>query len=115
MVRDLSVTQLRLLGLLRDRRPTMQDLAGHLGLTKSSLTGLIDRAEQRDLVRRVPDEADRRTVRVELTEFGHSLAAEGTVAMNEARMDALREPLSPSDRKVLHRVALRISGAEQLA
>jgi len=110
--RDLSLTQLRMLGVLRDRRPTMQDLAGHLGLTKSSLTGLIDRAEQRSLVVRTPDASDGRTVRVELTELGRSLAAEGTVAMNDA-MDALLEPLSASDRKVLHRVAVRLAEAGQ--
>ena len=43
---DLSLTQLRLLAILRDREPTMLDLARHLKLTKSSVTGLIDRAER---------------------------------------------------------------------
>jgi MarR family transcriptional regulator, lower aerobic nicotinate degradation pathway regulator len=51
---DLSIVQARLLGILRDRRPTIKELARFLQLDKSSVTGLVDRAEERGLVRRVP-------------------------------------------------------------
>ena len=44
---DVSIAQTRLLGVLRDRRPTMQELAKLLGLDKSSVSGLVDRAERR--------------------------------------------------------------------
>ena len=47
---DLSIIQTRLLGVLRDRTPTMHELARFLGLDKSSATGLVDRAERRGLV-----------------------------------------------------------------
>jgi DNA-binding MarR family transcriptional regulator len=40
------------------------------GLTASAVTGLIDRLEQRELVRRVRPSDDRRVVMVELTESG---------------------------------------------
>jgi DNA-binding MarR family transcriptional regulator len=63
---DLSVTQLRLLGILRDREPTMQELARRLHLDKSSVTGLIDRAERRGLLQRQTDPRDGRGVRVSL-------------------------------------------------
>jgi hypothetical protein len=47
---DLSMTQLRLLGVLRDREPGMMQLAELLGLDKSSVTGLIARgADQVEL------------------------------------------------------------------
>jgi hypothetical protein len=49
---DLSITQTRLLGILRDREPTMNQLGRHLGLDKSSITGLVDRAQRRGLVTR---------------------------------------------------------------
>ena len=49
---DLSVPQLRLLGVLRDRQPGMLELANFFGVDKSSMTGLVDRAERRGLVRR---------------------------------------------------------------
>ncbi|WP_329129705.1 MarR family transcriptional regulator [Streptomyces sp. NBC_01476] len=70
----LSVIQLRLLGVLRDRTPGMQELARHLGLDKSSMTGLVDRAERRGLVRRTAAPHDGRAVRVSLTEQGHEVA-----------------------------------------
>ena len=71
---DVSLVQTRLLGVLRDRRPTMQELAKLLGLDKSSVSGLVDRAERRGLVARVPSAADRRSVLVSLTDQGRQLA-----------------------------------------
>jgi DNA-binding CsgD family transcriptional regulator len=49
---DLSLTQLRMLGILRDRRVTMSELADHLGLDKSTISGLVSRAEKRRLIER---------------------------------------------------------------
>ena len=46
---DLSIIQMRLLGVLRDREPTMNALGRHLGLDKSSISGLVDRAQRRGL------------------------------------------------------------------
>jgi MarR family transcriptional regulator, lower aerobic nicotinate degradation pathway regulator len=71
---DLSIIQVRLLGVLRDREPAMMELASFLELDKSSVTGLIDRAERRGLVRRTSDASDRRAVHVVLTERGQSVA-----------------------------------------
>src|SRR4051795_9293586 len=73
---DLSITQLRLLAILRDRDPGMLELARHLGLSKSSVTGLIDRAERRGLVTRSATPADGRGVRVALGPHGRRLTEE---------------------------------------
>ncbi|MFD6399050.1 MarR family winged helix-turn-helix transcriptional regulator [Nocardia sp. NPDC060249] len=70
---DLSLTQLRLLGLLRDRRPRMTDLATFLGLDKSTLSGLVERAERRGLVTRGKSPEDRRVVDVFITPAGQEL------------------------------------------
>jgi DNA-binding MarR family transcriptional regulator len=70
---DLSTTQVRLLGILRDREPKMAELADHLGLDKSSISGLIDRAEKRGLVKRRASPDDGRTVHVALTAAGRRL------------------------------------------
>jgi DNA-binding MarR family transcriptional regulator len=72
---DMSVTALRLLGVLRDREPGMQELARYLSLDKSSVTGLVDRAERRGLVRRASHPHDGRAVRVAATAQGQELAA----------------------------------------
>lgn len=71
---DLSLTQLRVLGILRDREPTMAELASYLGLERSTVSGLIDRAVGRGLVRKTTDAADGRSVRVSLTAEARRLA-----------------------------------------
>jgi DNA-binding MarR family transcriptional regulator len=72
---DLSLTQLRVLAILRDREPKMAELAAFLGLERSSVSGLVDRAVKRGLVRRDVSRDDGRAVRVSLTEEGHRLAS----------------------------------------
>jgi MarR family transcriptional regulator, lower aerobic nicotinate degradation pathway regulator len=97
---DLSITQTRLLGVLRDRRPTMNELARLLDLDKSSVTGLIDRAERRGLVERVPSATDRRAVLVRLTDQGRLFAAEAATRFG-ADVSLLLELLPPADRDAL--------------
>jgi DNA-binding MarR family transcriptional regulator len=97
---DLSLIQTRLLGVLRDRRPTMQELAKHLGLDKSSVTGLVDRAERRGLVARVPSPTDRRSSLVELTEPARELASQVATAF-EADVTALVALIPAPDRATL--------------
>jgi DNA-binding MarR family transcriptional regulator len=70
---DLSLTQLRVLGILRDRRARMAELADFLGLDKSTMTGLVARAEQRGLLVRGPGATDGRVVEVTLGREGTKL------------------------------------------
>lgn len=104
---DLSVIQLRLLGILRDREPGMLDLAHALNLEKSSVTGLVDRAQARGLVERFGAEHDGRAVHVRLTALGHELASELT-AVVERHVAELSECLAPRDRATLSRLASRV-------
>ncbi|MCO7124392.1 MarR family transcriptional regulator [Sporolactobacillus shoreicorticis] len=73
----LSIIQLRLLGILRDREPSMRQLAKHLNLDKSSITGLVDRAERRGLVERKVSPNDRRGFNVCITPAGRELTQAG--------------------------------------
>ncbi len=104
---DLSIIQTRLLGVLRDRRPTMNELGKLLALDKSSVSGLVERAERRGLVTRTPSPADGRSVLVGLTDEGRSLVSE---AASQFASDvlALLGPLSPSDRRALSRLVSRL-------
>ena len=97
---DLSVTQVRLLGILRDRTGSMGELAGYLRLDKSSVTGLISRAEARDLVRRTRRPDDGRGVQVVITERGAELAAQVHREVG-ARLRALTATLDPAERATL--------------
>ncbi|MFG1806354.1 MarR family winged helix-turn-helix transcriptional regulator, partial [Streptomyces sp. NPDC049040] len=89
---DLSVVQLRLFGILRDRRPGMLELARYLGLDKSSMTGLVTRAEKRGLVQRLPSPHDGRGVLVALTPEGRRLTELGAAEIAD-RLAALAAPL----------------------
>ncbi len=103
---DVSLTQLRVLAILRDRAPGISTLAEHLGLERSTMSGLIDRAEKRGLVARVPDPGDRRAVRITLTEGGARLVATGLGQVTEALAPLLRE-LEPGEQEQLHRLLVR--------
>jgi|ERR1700761_4373691 len=91
----LSIPQLRLLAVLEDREIGMLELAQILELEKSSVTGLVDRAERRDLVCRVQVPGNRRAVHVILTPAGRSLAAELRRAVR-VEITAMADSLSPS-------------------
>jgi len=97
---DLSMIQTRLLDVLRDREPTMQELARLLGLNKSSVTGLVARAEKRGLVQRTPSRDDRRAVRVNLSARGRRTVmaiADGF----EADIASATAGLSSAERRLL--------------
>ena len=106
-VYDLSLVQVRLLGILRDREPGMMEVATFLSLDKSSVTGLVDRAERRGLVRRASAPEDGRAVRVALTEPGRELAQK-FVKLLERELAVLVEGLSETDRKRLSALASQI-------
>ena len=97
---DLSLTQLRVLGILRDRKPTMAELADYLGLERSTVSGLIDRAVQRGLVEKDTDPADGRSVRVSLTAQARRLAS-GIVAEIGELMLPLTGRLNAGEQKRL--------------
>lgn len=101
---DLSVIQLRLLGILRDRTPGMLELGQHLGLDKSSMTGLVSRAEKRGLVERSPSPHDGRGVLVSLTPAGRRLAEQGEAEITR-RITALMKQLNVTQRKQFTQLA----------
>jgi DNA-binding MarR family transcriptional regulator len=105
--RDLSMPATRLLGVLRDREPTMQQLARLLELDKSSVTGLVDRAERRGLVARVPSAGDKRAVLVRLTDEGRALVS-GAGELFAADVTAVLGHLPARDRATLTRLISRL-------
>jgi DNA-binding MarR family transcriptional regulator len=94
------MTQTRLLGVLRDRTPTMNELAKLLDLDKSSVTGLVDRAERRGLVRRMASTEDRRVVLVSLTDHARALVSEAAATF-AADVSEILACLPPQERRQL--------------
>ncbi|WP_245835883.1 MarR family winged helix-turn-helix transcriptional regulator [Mycobacterium rhizamassiliense] len=97
---DMSLTQLRMLGILRDREPAMAELAAYLGLERSTVSGLIDRAVQRGLVRKTPDTADARSVRVSLTAEARRMETRVIVDIGDL-LAPMTDRLTSSERKRL--------------
>jgi len=69
---DLTARQLAVLLVcsLDDDPHTVRGLAGHLHAAKPAITRALDRLEQFDLVRRIADPADRRSINVGRTGAG---------------------------------------------
>ncbi|MGE3238413.1 MAG: MarR family winged helix-turn-helix transcriptional regulator [Thermoleophilia bacterium] len=111
---DVSIVQARLLGILRDREPGILALAEHLGLDKSSVTGLVDRAEARGLIERRPDPDDGRAIRVGLTADGRALA--GTAEREvRAELQRLSAGLTEAQRDQLASLLGEVVSAGQAA
>jgi DNA-binding MarR family transcriptional regulator len=109
---DLSLTQLRVLAILRDRRLRMTALADYLGLEKSTMTGLVDRAEKRGLLERAPGPSDGRAVEVFLSPEGAEFAdrLSGHIATS---LSALTGGLGPTDRRRLQTLLQRVLGIHE--
>jgi DNA-binding MarR family transcriptional regulator len=101
---DLSLTQLRVFAILRDReRLRMSALAEHLGLDRSTLSGLVARAEARGLLQRTADADDGRAVEVALTADGRVFADRVGAAVASGLAPQI-EGLSAHDRGALARL-----------
>ncbi|MGW6541990.1 MarR family winged helix-turn-helix transcriptional regulator [Streptomyces massasporeus] len=92
---DLGITpaQSRLLRTLAHwgSPPRMADLAERLEVVPRAVTTLVDGLEASGKVRRVPDPANRRVIRIELTDDGRGALRE----LREARRSAAEEILAP--------------------
>lgn len=108
---DLSIIQARLLGVLRDREPTMNQLGRLLGLDKSSISGLVDRAQRRGLVTRTVSANDRRAFQVSITDAGRQLI-EQLAAQFAERIELSVAPLPDADRQRLSQLASQVVASD---
>jgi DNA-binding MarR family transcriptional regulator len=94
---NLTPVQAKLLCILAEGQRGMADLAQCFGVEKAALTGLVDRAERRGLVKRMPVHGDRRALHVTLTDVGRRSASafHGEVT---AELEQLLSPLTPRER-----------------
>jgi DNA-binding MarR family transcriptional regulator len=104
---DLSLTQLRVLAILRDRRLRVTTLAGYLGLEKSTMSGLVDRAEKRGLLGRAGSPGDGRAVEVFLTPLGAELA-ERVYPHVERSLHPMTSQLTPAEQRRLRSLLERM-------
>jgi DNA-binding MarR family transcriptional regulator len=86
------------------RQPVSQrEVSNEVGVDPSDVVALIDMLEKAELVSRERDRDDRRRVALTLTTKGHR-AVERLSVVLEGIDDEVLEPLSASDRAILHRL-----------
>lgn len=111
---DLTPQQAQLLCMLIKGPVGMTDLSRQLHLERSSLTGLVDRVEQRGLVARTRDSRDRRACQIALTSHGARLAVTSHEEVT-ARMETLAGELDPATRATLIAVITQLLTAHGAA
>lgn len=104
---DLSLSLVRVLGILADRRPRMNELAEYLGLEKHTMSGLIARAEKRGLVARAPNELDGRATDVLITAEGTKLIKQLRAQGQKALAPVIGQ-LGASDQRLLQELLHRM-------
>jgi DNA-binding MarR family transcriptional regulator len=104
---ELSPPQGITLRLLQEPQP-MHSIAGHLACDPSNLTGIADRLEERGLVERRPDPADRRVKLLALTPAGRRLRAKLEADLSD-QLPGL-DSLTPAERAHLERLLAKLLG-----
>ncbi len=94
-------------GCENEKPLTPAALAERTGVTRATITGLVDTLERAGLVTRTPHPEDRRMMSVGLTKRGEKLLAE-IMPEHFRRMAWLMSPLSESERKTFVRLLTKV-------
>ncbi len=97
-------TVLALLNRRPDRMLTPSGIADSCGVTRATITGLLDGLEQDGLVERTRGSGDRRTMQVRLTAAGRRFL-DGMLPDHFRRLARLMHGIGVSDRRILRRIA----------
>jgi len=89
---QVSATQLHCLLALYDHGPlSPSQIARHIMVKSSTVTGIIDRLEQKDLVYRLRDSPDRRVITIQLTEAGRELTQHAPPPLQQKIVEGLKK------------------------
>ena len=113
MLADLSLgaAEINALANLADRGAlSVGELSAETGARATTLTGVLDRLENRGYLTRELDPTDRRSFRLPLTEAGQAVAARVHAAVADIERDALAG-LSPAQIAGFHAVITALQAA----
>jgi DNA-binding MarR family transcriptional regulator len=108
----LTISQLRVLKLLRERPASCGQVAEHLGITASTASALIERIVRRGLVERGIRAGDRRVTDLRLSARGRQLLDEIDPSKRGA-ITASIDDLAPDDRERLAELLDRLAAGVQ--
>lgn len=99
---DLTSSQWMLLGLLlKNGKMKMSDLSKNMGLSNSTVSGIVDRLEKQGYVVRIRDEKDRRKVYVEITYKFHEVAKKSHMSIEKSIEKKLKNITEEEINKVI--------------
>jgi DNA-binding MarR family transcriptional regulator len=102
---DLTVTQLRLLIILRTYGPSrMSVIAANMGVTLPTTTTIVDNLVKKNLVIRDTDPGDRRVVICNLSPYGQKLI-DALWVSGRIAIEKLLEDMTPQQLKIITEVA----------
>lgn len=90
----------------------MTDLSDRLVVSKSGLTTMVDRLEERGLLRRIPDPADRRAIRVAITDEGYRLFRSAAKVHMASVEDNFSKQVTDDEAQMIIDIVDRIRHAE---
>ncbi|GLQ05924.1 MarR family winged helix-turn-helix transcriptional regulator [Sneathiella chinensis] len=106
----LSISQLLVLQAIEQSTDlTAGEIAKEVNLTQATISSLLDRLEQRELVHRVRGAADRRKVYVALTETGRALLSSAPEALHDRFSDRFLK-LETWEQSMMVAVLQRVTG-----
>src|SRR4051812_7368118 len=111
----ISARELTVLLFLDGREPeSQQEAAARLGIDRTTMVGLLDSLEGKDLVARRPDAADRRRNVVVLTDAGQAKLRQATEASDAAERELLA-PLDDAEAAQLRALLKRVTSGRARA
>jgi len=109
-MQDLTTTQLNYLEIIGERHnPTITELAVAMGLTKPSITIVVDRLIAKGFVRKVHSDTDRRSSHLHLTELGEQINKRHDYA-HDYMIDFIEKKLNPNELKSFTLLLDKITG-----
>jgi len=104
---QVSASQLNCLLALYENGPLPpSQIAGHIMVKSSTVTGIIDRLEHKGLVQRKRTSPDRRVITIELTDSGTSLAKNAPPPIQQKILEGLKRLPEKDMKKIVRGLSM---------
>jgi len=104
---NVSAPQLNCLLALYEKGPLPpSQIARNIMVKSSTVTGVIDRLEQKNLVKRLRNSPDRRVITIELTDEGKRLAQNSPPPIQQTIVDGLTKLSQKQNEQIIHDLKL---------
>ncbi len=105
---DLSITDYKVLYMVKDTEKPMKCIADSLSLAKGWVTDIIDNLEEKNLIMRVHNEDDRRVIMIKITDKGMKRYNEMRQFIKDTIENSLKE-LDPAEIKSFENILNKLS------